>query len=283
MSPEASTGILDPLRDASKNDGDATQWSATVLLDGTSPTVLDDLDGDLILPTASIGKLFLLLTVLDEIDEGRLDPAEVLDVTDDDQVADSGLLQFLYEQSTPVLDLCRFVGAVSDNPATNMLIRRVGLDRIDELTRRLGIASCRLHDTVRDARTADEPPFLSTGSSAELADLARRIRIGHAISPTVSEALVELLRLNTDLSMVAAAFGLDPLAHADEDIGLRLFNKTGTQTGTRADVGCVETTVAGEWRVVSYAVIARFDDSPSMRRNVLGAMRAVGERILAQV
>lgn len=283
MSPEASTGILDPLRDASKNDGDATQWSATVLLDGTSPTVLDDLDGDLILPTASIGKLFLLLTVLDEIDEGRLDPAEVLDVTDDDQVADSGLLQFLDEQSTPVLDLCRFVGAVSDNLATNMLIRRVGLDRIDELTRRLGIASCRLHDTVRDARTADEPPFLSTGSSAELADLARRIRIGHAISPTVSEALVELLRRNTDLSMVAAAFGLDPLAHADEDMGLRLFNKTGTQTGTRADVGCVETTVAGEWRVVSYAVIARFDDSPSKRRNVLGAMRAVGERILAQL
>ncbi len=285
MSPEASTGILDPLRDASKNDGDATQWSATVLLDGTSPTVLDDLDGDLILPTASIGKLFVLLTVLDEIEEGRLGPADVLDVTDDDQVADSGLLQFLDEQSTPVLDLCRFVGAVSDNLATNMLIRRVGLDRIDELTRRLGIASCRLHDTVRDARTADEPPFLSTGSSAELADLARRIRIGHAISPTVSEALVELLRRNTDLSMVAAAFGLDPLAHADEDIGigLRLFNKTGTQTGTRADVGCVETTVAGEWRVVSYAVIARFDDSPSMRRNVLGAMRAVGERILAQL
>ncbi len=283
MSPEASTGILDPLRDASKNDGDATQWSATVLLDGTSPTVLDDLDGDLILPTASIGKLFVLLTVLDEIEEGRLGPADVLDVTDDDQVADSGLLQFLDEQSTPVLDLCRFVGAVSDNLATNMLIRRVGLDRIDELTRRLGIASCRLHDTVRDARTADEPPFLSTGSSAELADLARRIRIGHAISPTVSEALVELLRRNTDLSMVAAAFGLDPLAHADEDIGLRLFNKTGTQTGTRADVGCVETTVAGEWRVVSYAVIARFDDSPSKRRNVLGAMRAVGERILAQL
>ena len=283
MSPGESTGILDPLRDASKNDGDATQWSATVLLDGTSPTVLDDLDGDLILPTASIGKLFVLLTVLDEIEEGRLGPADVLDVTDDDQVADSGLLQFLDEQSTPVLDLCRFVGAVSDNLATNMLIRRVGLDRIDELTRRLGIASCRLHDTVRDARTADEPPFLSTGSSAELADLARRIRIGHAISPTVSEALVELLRRNTDLSMVAAAFGLDPLAHADEDIGLRLFNKTGTQTGTRADVGCVETTVAGEWRVVSYAVIARFDDSPSMRRNVLGAMRAVGERILAQL
>ena len=283
MSPEASTGVLDPLRDASKNDGDATQWSATVLLDGTSPTVLDDLDGDLILPTASIGKLFLLLTVLDEIDEGRLDPAEVIDVTDDDQVADSGLLQFLDEQSTPVLDLCRFVGAVSDNLATNMLIRRVGLDRIDELTRRLGIASCRLHDTVRDARTADEPPFLSTGSSAELADLARRIRIGHAISPTVSEALVELLRRNTDLSMVAAAFGLDPLAHTDEDIGLRFFNKTGTQTGTRADVGCVESTAAGEWRVVSYAVIARFDDSPSMRRNVLGAMRAVGERILAQL
>jgi beta-lactamase class A len=221
--------------------------------------------------------------VLDDIDAGRLDPGEQLGVADSDLVADSGLLQHLDQQAMPVLDLCRFVGAVSDNLATNVLIRRVGLERVDEVAERLGMTRCRLHDIVRDVRTAEHPSHLSTGAASELADLVRRIRIGHAISRVASVALVDLLRLNTDLSMVAAAFGLDPLAHLDDDLGVRLFNKTGTQTGTRADVGCVEATVAGEWRLVSYAVIARFEDSMSTRRAVLDAMRGVGERIADQL
>lgn len=254
-----------------------------MLLGETQPVVLDDLGGDLILPTASIGKLLLLLAVLDEIDAGRLDPHDVLGVADDDLVADSGLLQYFDQQVMSVLDLCRLVGAVSDNLATNVLIRRVGLERVDAIGERLGIARCRLHDIVRGERSASDPPFLSTGAASELAHLARRIRIGHAVSPVASEALVDLLRLNTDLSMVAAAFGLDPLAHVDDDLGVRLFNKTGTQRGTRADVGCVEASVAGEWRLVSYAVVARFEDSAPVRRSVLDAMRAVGEQIAGQL
>ena len=66
----------------------------------------------------------------------------------------------------------------------------------------------------------------------------RRLRAGDLLPPGVSAGLVDLLRLNTDLSMVAAAFALDPLAHVDVDVGVRLFNKTGTDIGTRADVAC---------------------------------------------
>ena len=55
-------------------------------------------------------------------------------------MADSGLLQHLDGQRAAVIDLCRFVGAVSDNLATNALIQRVGLDRVAATTRRLGIA-----------------------------------------------------------------------------------------------------------------------------------------------
>jgi len=254
-----------------------------VLAGGDRPLVLDDVAGTSVLPTASIGKLFLLLAVLDDIDTGVLDPDEPLPVIDDDLVADSGVLQFLDHQTMAVLDLARLVGAVSDNLATNVLLRRVGLDRVEGVAARLGVERCRLHDKVRDARTAEHPPFLSTGSAAELADLARRIRIGRAISPVVSEALAEMLRLNADLSMVAAGLGLDPLAHVGDDLGVRLFNKTGSQVGIRADVGGVEASAAGEWRLVTYAVIARFVDSGPTRRAVLDAMRTVGERIGAAV
>jgi beta-lactamase class A len=147
------------------------------------------------------------------------------------------------------------------------------------MTQRLGITRCALHDVVRDARRPSDPPFLSTGAAGELERLMRRLRAGDVLSPGTCADLVDLLRLNTDLSMVAAAFALDPLAHVGVDLGVRLFNKTGTQAGTRADVGCVE---AGE-RVATFAVIARFDDSIAIRTSALTAMRQVGEEIGALI
>lgn len=239
--------------------------------------LVDDLDGDVVLPTASVGKVFLLLAVLDDVEHGRLDPAEMLTLDAADAVGDSGLLQFLDRRSMSVLDLCRFVAAVSDNFATNVLIRRVGLDRVAAATALAGIGQCALHDVVRDERGPGDPPFLSTGSAAELAALVRGLALGTSTTArSVSRGTADLLRLNTDLSMVASAFGVDPLAHTDEDLGIRLFNKTGSDSGTRADIGWVGT---GEGSGLAYAVIARFDDSPEVRRVVLDAMRAVGASI----
>ena len=272
--------VLDPLRAASAAHEGAIRWSASVLgADDSAPA--DVLGADDVLPTASIGKVFLLVTVIDSIERGALDPREQLAVEGDDLVADSGLLQVLDGQTLSVMDLCRFIGAVSDNLATNVLLRRVGLDRVTETTARLGVSRSALHDSVRNERGPDHPPFLSSGCAADLAGLIRRLARGTVVSKSVSDAVVELLRLNTDLSMVAGAFALDPLAHGDVDLGVRLFNKTGTQTGTRADIGWVEP--AGRGSGVAYAVIARFDDSPVVRRTVLDAMRAVGDGIAGLV
>jgi beta-lactamase class A len=271
-------GLLAPLRAASVARVGAIRWSAAVVGEGGPGSALDRLDADEVLPTASIGKVFLLITTLDQIERGLLDGAERVPVEDVDRVADSGLLQFLDGQTPSVLDLCRFVGAVSDNLATNVLLRRVGLDRVTEMTAQLGIRRSALHDVVRDVRSLEHAPFLSTGCAAELAALIRQTAHGETVSQSVSAGVVELLRLNTDLSMVASAFGLDPLAHVDADLGVRVFNKTGTQNGTRADIGWVEP--AGQGSGVAYAVIARFEDSREARRSVLDGMRAVGERIV---
>jgi beta-lactamase class A len=265
------TAILDPLRRTA-----GVRWSAAVTVSvGARDAITDSLDADTVLPTASIGKLLLLATVLDEIEQGRLDALELLDAAAADRVADSGLLQHLDGQRLAVIDLCRFVGAVSDNLATNALIQRVGLDRVAAMTRRLGIVRCALHDVVRDVRGPSDPPFLSTGAAGELERLMRGLRAGDVLPPGVSAGLVDLLRLNADLSMVAAAFSHDPLAHIGDDLGIRLFNKTGTQEGTRADIGCVE----ANGRAATYAVVARFEDSFIRRSSVLEAMRDVGREI----
>ncbi len=41
-------------------------------------------------------------------------------------------------------DLCLLIGAVSDNMATNMLLRRLGLDEVQRATRDLGFTDERV-------------------------------------------------------------------------------------------------------------------------------------------
>ena len=132
--------LLDTLRSTP-----SVRWSAAVTIEADGQEIAGDaMDAEIVLPTASIGKLFLLATVLDDIEQRRMGRDELLDVTAADRVADSGLLQHLDGQRASVIDLCRFVGAVSDNLATNVLIRRVGLDRVASTGRRLGLTRCRV-------------------------------------------------------------------------------------------------------------------------------------------
>src|SRR5690606_36265453 len=123
----------------------------------------------------------------------------------------------------------------------------------------LGLRAVRLHDRVRDQRTADDPPHLSTGSASELAGLVRRLWRDEADDPraSVGGRVLGWLRPGTALSMVAAAFGLDPLAHTGPDRGVRLCNKTGTDRGVRADVGIVD----GPRGRVAYAVLVHWTEA----------------------
>jgi beta-lactamase class A len=206
-----------------------------------------------------------------QLEAGELAARERLARTPADAVADSGLWQHLAEEALTVGDLATLVGAVSDNLAANVLLRRVGLERVQAATRALGLEAGALHDRIRDERTAEHPPALASGSAAELSAFLP------GLDGPVGDRVLGWLAAGTDLSMVASGLGLDPLAHVEPDRGLRLRHKTGTDAGVRADVGLLDGPAGG----VAYAVLARFDDA--RRDAVLGAMRAVGEALRAEV
>lgn len=243
------------------------------VLDANTGSVLEFDGGERVQRTASIGKILLLIEVAIRLADGRLNAAKTLPVHPDDVVADSGLLQHLSGQNLPVGDLAVLVGAVSDNLATNVLLRNVGIPSILERARTLGLVHTALHDRVRAVRRPADPPTLSTGTAAELADLMARLHRGEVRSRAVSKQVLAWLALDTDTSMTAGAFGLDPLAHTEPDRGITLAHKTGTITGVRCDVGLV----TGPKAAVAYGVLTEFDDAE--RDQVLGEMFAVGERI----
>jgi beta-lactamase class A len=253
-------------------------WSVCVR-DAVTSDVLAERDPMAVLRTASAGKIFLLVEVAAQAESGVLDLDEELAWTDEDVVADSGLWYLMRRRSLAIDDLCWLIGGVSDNLATNVLLRRVGVASIYVRTRTLGLERSELVDRVRDDRGPDDPPTLSRGRAGELSDLMARLRRGEIVSPAVSGRVLRWLAANTDLSMTASAFGLDPLAHAEPDRDITLVNKTGTISTARADVGIV----TGPNAAVAYAVLADWDEDPDPRDRVLADMAAIGHVIRAHV
>ena len=258
---------------------EGAQVSASAVDLNTGRTLLA-IDDRIVLPTASIGKVLLLIEVSARLTSRDFSGFGILDKTPRDAVGDSGIWQHLQAPSLPVADLATLVGATSDNLATNVLLRQVGLDAVRARTESLGLMRTALLDLVRDSRGPDDAPQLSVGSTAELSWLFGALARNEIVDPLTSQRVMGWLSLGTDLSMVASAFGLDPLAHRGVDHDTLLVNKTGTDAGVRAEAGALR----GSNRAVSYAVSVQFDDDGlPARLRVLEAMRTVGYDLLEYV
>ncbi|MFD1715180.1 serine hydrolase [Amnibacterium flavum] len=258
---------------------DGAQVSARAI-DLLTGRVLFSVDDHVVLPTASIGKVLLLLEVSARLGVGGYSRYDILDRTSPDEVEDSGIWQHLHTPALPLADVASLVGAASDNLATNVLLRRVGLDAVRERTDELGLQRTALLDRVRDRRGPDDAPQLSVGSMDELVWLFAAIARGEAIDATTSYRVADWLALNVDLSMVASAFGLDPLSHVRSDHNLTLFNKTGTDKGLLSEVGVLRGPRAG----VAYGVTLSYrDDRLADRLSARQAMHTIGLDLLEYV
>lgn len=235
---------------------------------------------DHVLATASVAKLFALVELAARLEQG-LDPTTMLDRRDVALVGDSGVWQHLDVERLAVTDVAALVGATSDNLATNVLLDLLGLERVQATAAGLAPGGSMLHDVVRDERTGADPPTLSSGCARDWARLFAALDRREVVSAEVSRRVLDWTALNADLSMVAAAFGLDPLSHAAPDDGIRLWSKTGTDIGVRCEVGLV---TRGDARV-AYAVLCTWEDQhgPVARQHVLHTMREVGSQILAHL
>jgi len=255
------------------------QVSANVVDLQTGATLLS-IDDRIVLPTAGIGKALLLIEVSARITEQDARGFGILDKSPADVSGGGGLWQSLQAPALPVTDLAALVGATSDDLATNVLLRQVGLDSVRTRTESFGLVRTALLDLVRERRGPDDAPQLSVGSTAELAWLFSALYRGHIVDYVTSQRVLGWLSLHCDLSMVASAFGLDPLSHRTAEHGIQLVNMTGTDVGVRSDVGLLRGSRTG----VAYAVTVQFADSGlPARLRVLDAMRTIGYDLLEYV
>lgn len=229
------------------------------------------------LKTASLAKVFLLAELAARLADGTLPASEMIDRRSVPPVADSGLWRYFLQDELPLADAAALVGAVSDNWATNALLHRIGLDAVKARSEALGYPESRLEDHVRDHRGPGDPPAVSRGRAGDWADLFARLHTRELVSPQADAHVLDWLGGGVDHSMAASAFHFDTLVHGSEHDGVRLFNKTGTDAGVRADAGLVIGSKALSW-----CLIANWDPAAGRLDAVFDIMRAAGALIRAE-
>lgn len=258
---------------------DGVRWSARAL-DVDSGRVLFELDPDRVQDTASVGKIFLLHRLLTEVDDGRRSLEDRVTRRPVEWMDNSGLWYLLQAGELSLYDVAALIGAVSDNAATNTLVRTIGIESVHAHTVALGYRHSGLDDWVRWPIPPGAPRTLSHATAAELVRFCTRLVTRADLSASSSDTLQRWLGAGMDLSMVASAFGLDPLAHYFFDRGIWLWNKTGTIGSVRADTGVV----MSPSRRIAYAVLANWDrGGADPRDEVLAAMRDAGQAIRAEL
>ena len=232
------------------------------------------------LPTGGLGKVLLLIEVAAQIQDGVLDPLEIIERASVDPVTTTGMWQHLKAPALPVVDLAVLTAANGDALAANALLHRVGLDAVRARAEQLGLTRVALLDRVRQTRGPDDAPQFSIGTTRELAGLFSALVNSQVVSAAVSAQVAEWLSLNHDLSLVASGTGLNPFAHENDEHGLLFINKTGWEMGVRAEAGVLKDPRAG----IAYSVIVCFDDlSIAHRLRAHDAFRTLGVDLMEYV
>lgn len=253
---------------------DGCRWSVLVR-DIDSEQVLLQHCPERVLSTASIGKLFLLHRLLYEVDGGTRSLDERVTRLPSDLIGGSGLWQKLQQDELSLYDLGALVGSVSDNDATNALLRVIGIDSVREHARQLGYQHSRLNDAIRWPIPPGHPSRLSEANASEMVDFVSRLQLDRDLSRSSGDIFRKWLGASADMSMVASVFDFDGLDHDCFDGGVWLWNKTGTISTVRADVGVA----MSRHRRIAYAVLAEWDAGADARGPVLETMAEVGQLI----
>ncbi len=184
---------------------------------------------DLVLPSASVIKVLVLAELLRQADRGSLYLDEELEVRREDLVDDSEMLEGEeLPARMPLRRLAEGMITLSDNAATNLLIRRVGMGRVNDLASDLGLRGTCLRREMMDlaARARGEENLTSASDTVVLLG---EIWGGPSISSASRALALDLLLGQRIGSRIPVT--LPP--------GARYAHKTGELQGVENDAGLV--------------------------------------------
>jgi beta-lactamase class A len=187
------------------------------------------LHADDVFPQASSIKVAVLADLYYQAQEGRLKLTDLYTVDPADLVPDSSIMLGLTPGITRITnrDLATMMVAVSDNSATNVLINRVGMDNVNSLMDKLGLAHTRLRRKMMDVKAAGEGRE-NVSTPREMMSLLQQVYAGKVLNKSFTDDFLKMLSTRKDSFLPR---------ELPED--LQIANKPGELEGVRNDSGII--------------------------------------------
>jgi beta-lactamase class A len=235
---------------------------------GTGETT--NLNGDVVFPTASVFKVPVIVEFYRRVERGRIDLEEQVLLKESDKVPGSGILKELSE-GLPVSyrDLLSLMMIVSDNTATDLVVKKVGFDNINNTMDAFGLKETRVNKYCRQIlfdlvgvnnlkidemtidvfeKAAEENDYVGSWSLGvvdndvttpnEMLSLLELIVNGEAASSESCQAILDI--------MSKCQTGTYRIPKYLPQKKVLLQRKTGSLPGIRNDVGVITIKDAGE-------------------------------------
>lgn len=195
-----------------------------------------------VFPAASTIKVPLLVRALQEAQSGRLDLRERVTVREEDRAGGSGILHEFGPGLTPTWeDLLTLMIVVSDNTATNLLIDRLGVRRVNGWLDGLGLGGTRLVGKLQlppvRQNEAQRRGERNRTAARDQVDVLGRLARGELLDPAHTALALSIL----SRQQLRDILGRHVPRGADGELLYRVASKSGELPGVHHDVGVLFT------------------------------------------
>ena len=212
---------------------------------------------------ASVIKIPIMVEAFRQFEAGELDPAATHRVTAEEKMPSCGALNRMHDGLEVTLrDLVELMIVLSDNSATNILIDRLGIARVNATLEAEGLKVTKLRRKLFD-KAGMEAGLSNHVCAREIGLLLERMYAGTLVSPQASAEMLEILR-NQKLNGKMPFF-LKPR-------GIACAHKTGEDDGITHDVGVVYAR-----RPFVLCMLSEETDVPAFERLIQDVARELAE------
>ena len=215
------------------------------------------------LVAASVIKIPIMVEAFRQFEAGELNPLATYRIKPEDKMPSCGALNRMHDGLEVTLrDLVELMIVLSDNSATNILIDRLGIARVNATLEAEGLKVTRLRRKLFD-KAGMEAGLSNHVCAREIGLLLERMYAGTLVSPQASAEMLEILR-NQKLNGKMPFF-LKPR-------GIACAHKTGEDDGITHDVGVVYAR-----RPFVLCMLSEETDVPAFERLIQDVARELAE------
>lgn len=186
------------------------------------------------IPSASIIKLPIMIEAMEWVKDGRINPDEIHILTDSEKAGGDGVLKtYQHRSRISYRDLITLMITHSDNTATNILIKEIGMENINQRIQGLGLSKSQLNRVMMDT-AAVRRGVENYVTAREMNGLLRKIYRKEIVSPDLCDQMLDILKRNEDTKTIPRL-----LPNNSANAPVAVAHKTGTLAYVRGDVGIV--------------------------------------------